>query len=145
MVTKTLGLRNNNPGNIEFGPFAKKWGGELGEGGRFASFPMMSDGFRVLCELLQAYYAIKRPDRIDTIKEVVNRWAPSNENNVKAYIADLCATTGLEEDDRLSFDDYNTLWWLSFAIAEHENGKSAVAEYVSNDDVSAGVTAALNS
>lgn len=143
MVAKTLGLRNCNPGNIEYGAFARKYGGTLGEGGRFAKFPTMADGFRALAELLQAYYAIKRDNPIDTIQEVVERWAPSNENNVKAYVADLCVITGLQPNDRLDLNDYNTLWWLADAIAEHECGHDAVTQYVSDADISAGVYAAI--
>jgi hypothetical protein len=143
MATKTLGLRNNNPGNIEYGPFARKYGGELGEGGRFARFQTMAIGFRVIAELLQAYYAIPRDNRIDTIQEVVERWAPSAENNVTAYVNHLCAVTGLQPNDRLDLADQSTLWWLALAIAEHECGHDAVTQYVTDADITAGINAAL--
>jgi hypothetical protein len=54
MAALTRGLRNNNPGNIEFGSFAKKYGA-TGSDGRFAIFPTMVDGIRAIAELLIVY------------------------------------------------------------------------------------------
>jgi hypothetical protein len=39
--------RNNNPGNIEYGPFAKEHGA-IGTDGRFAIFPDEETGFRAM-------------------------------------------------------------------------------------------------
>lgn len=145
MVTATLGLRNNNPGNIEFGSFAKRYEGVLGEGGRFARFPTMAAGIRALCELLIVYSV--QPDghggKIDTVKEAIHRWAPSNENHTEAYIAYVCHVLDCNQDDEFDFNNKDFLFWMATGIGEEENGHSAFTQYVTDADIDAGVAAAL--
>ena len=43
--------RNNNPGNLEYGPFAKSKGA-IGTGGRFAVFATLEDGLRAKKDLV---------------------------------------------------------------------------------------------
>src|SRR6266849_3437093 len=120
----TLGLRNNNPGNIEFGAFAKRYDGTLGEGGRFARFPTMAAGIRALCELLIVYSV--QPDgkggKINTVREAINRWAPNNENHTAQYIALVCSILKCSPDDEFDFNDPNFLYWMVTGIGEEENG-----------------------
>ena len=69
-------LRNNNPGNIEYGDFAKKHGA-TGSDGRFAIFPSMQAGQDAQASLLMGYMAQGN----NTISKIVSKWAPGNENN----------------------------------------------------------------
>lgn len=141
MASLPLGLRNNNPGNIEFGKYARSKGStRAGEGGRFAYFSTMREGIAALAALLLIYY---RTHKIATIRGVVNRWAPGTENNVDAYISHICAVTECKADDKLNFEDGDTLFWLTVAICEHENGKAAVNAAISDEDFEAGIAAAL--
>lgn len=74
--------RNNNPGNIEYGPFAKKMGATSSDG-RFAIFPDYETGRKAQEELLfnsEGYRNL-------TLAQAISRWAPGSENNVPAYIA----------------------------------------------------------
>lgn len=88
--------RNRNPGNIEFGPFARAHGA-VGSDGRFAIFPDDDTGFAALTALLKSehYTAL-------SIAQAVNRYAPPNENNTAGYVAKVCAWTRRTPDQILS-------------------------------------------
>jgi hypothetical protein len=142
MVSVPRGIRNNNPGNIEYGPFTKGLGA-TGSDGRFAVFRSMTEGVCALARLLIVYYDKKLPDRIDTVREVINRWAPSNENDTSAYVMAVCQLCEVGPDDILNLREYNTLYWMTCAIGEHENGHKAFTDAVSDADLDTGVRLAL--
>lgn len=54
MAQAPRGFRNNNPGNIEFGPFARQ-AGAVGSDGRFAVFPDMNAGKHAMVRLLRSW------------------------------------------------------------------------------------------
>ena len=84
--------RNNNPGDIEFGKFTQAHGATAGDP-RFAVFPDHVSGFAAMRSLfLSSGYAGL------TIAQALNRWAPPVENKTNAYIANVCAWTGLTPD-----------------------------------------------
>jgi len=140
----TRGIRNQNPGNIEYGPFARKYGA-TGSDGRFAIFPTMVDGLRAMAELLVVYST--HPDgkggKIDTVEEAINRWAPSNENHTAAYIALVCTVLECSKDDEFDFTDPSFLFWMLTGIGEEENGPKAFTEAVSDAEIAEGVRMAL--
>jgi hypothetical protein len=72
--------RNNNPGNIEFGPFAQGFGA-LGSDGRFAVFPDYESGRKAKEELL---FAGKNYKDL-TITQAIARYAPPSENDTARY------------------------------------------------------------
>lgn len=74
--------RNRNPGNIEFGPFAKSMGA-IGSDGRFAIFPTEEAGRKAQERLLFE----SKGYRDLTLPQAISKWAPGSENNVPAYIA----------------------------------------------------------
>jgi hypothetical protein len=78
--------RNRNPGNIEYGKFAKEHGA-IGSDGRFAIFRTEEDGVNAQRQLLfngENYRNL-------TLAQAINRWAPASENNVPAYISAMGA------------------------------------------------------
>ena len=138
-----LGLRQNNPGNLR--PSQPPWQGQIGEANGFCVFDRMDNGIRALAKNLLSYY--NRSDgkggRIDTVREAISRWAPSNENNTAAYIAFVCSVLEVQPDDELDFRNADTLYWFVVAIGEQENGHDAFLRNVSDADINAGVNAAL--
>lgn len=137
------GIRNRNPGNIEYGSFARGMGA-TGSDGRFAIFPSMVDGVCALARLLIVYYDKQLANRIDTVREVIERWAPSSDgNNVDAYVMAVCHLCEVGPDDKLNLREYNTLYWMTCAIGEHECGHKAFSDAVSDADLDAGVRKAL--
>jgi len=81
--------RNNNPGNLEYGPFAKSMGA-IGSDGRFARFPTYEAGRKAQEKLLFESKGYKDL----TLSQAIRRWAPASENNVPAYIAAMGGDPG---------------------------------------------------
>ena len=82
--------RNNNPGNIEYGPFAMQYGA-VGSDGRFAIFPSEELGRKAQDALLKS----KNYANL-SLRDAINRYAPSNENNPRAYANQIAAATGVD-------------------------------------------------
>lgn len=82
--------RNNNPGDIEFGDFARLYGATAGDP-RFAIFPNTDAGFQCLNALLNssAYANL-------TLEEVINKYAPPVENNTALYVSAIAFWTGIQ-------------------------------------------------
>jgi len=89
--------RNNNPGNIEFGPFAQN-AGAIGSDGRFAVFPTYEAGRAAKAKLL-----FESPNYRDkTIAGAINRYAPPFENNTNAYTGAVAAAIGVDPNTPIS-------------------------------------------
>jgi hypothetical protein len=117
------GLRNNNPGNIEDGPFTRALPGYAGSDGRFAQFNSPQDGLAAIDKLLSGY----GQKGINTVGGVVNRWAPSSDgNDVGAYAAHVSSKLGVSPNDPIDLNDPNTRSTIAQGIAEHENGVGPV-------------------
>jgi hypothetical protein len=83
-IDGTRAQRNNNPGNIEYGPFARSHGATGGDP-RFAIFPTPEAGFAALVGLLLKHYLGM------TVAQALSHWAPPVENNTAQYIRNVCA------------------------------------------------------
>lgn len=123
MTTKSQprGIRNHNPGNIEYNP-AVKWQGMVGPEpgeGRFAVFESPAYGIRAIARLLITY---QDAHGINTIKGIVNRYAPSTENNTQTYIDHLCLLTGYGSGQAINAHKFDEVFPLIKAIIRHENG-----------------------
>lgn len=129
-MTTPRGVRNNNPGNIDFNA-ANKWQGQLGKepgpNGRFAVFDTPENGIRALAKLLINYRGkdgipgVGGPG-IDTVRETINRWAPAKENNTEAYIQAVSRKLGVQPNDKIDITKEATLRVFVISIIEHENG-----------------------
>ncbi|HDT4930474.1 TPA: hypothetical protein QHR04_004480 [Enterobacter kobei] len=129
--TMPRGIRNNNPGNLNY---AGQAGATLegGEGGRFAVFESMQHGVAALYKQLQLYF--KRG--INTLSSIVKTYAPaSDNNNVDAYISALTKATGKGANEVLDSGDTATIARLMKGIVDHENGKG----YISSSDIMGGI------
>lgn len=129
------GVRNNNPGNLEASS-SNPWVGQTGSDGRFAKFETPEHGIRALGRNLISY----QRQGIDTVSEIINRWAPPSDNNdTTAYIRAVCAQLGVTANQPLDASNPDTLQALCAAIIKHENG----TQPYSPDQLSTGVSAAL--
>lgn len=90
LVPHSRPARNNNPGDIEWGQFAKLHGATGGDP-RFAIFPTMEMGYACLAALLKTpHYANL------TLEQAINKYAPPVENNVTNYVNLICEWIGCE-------------------------------------------------
>lgn len=114
------GIRNNNPGNLNF---AYQPGAvmepktALVPNPRFANFPTMDDGIAALIHQLTLYFG----RGINTVAGIIAQWAPSIENPTLAYIAYVARSMHVRPCDKLNADA-ETLAQLACAISHMENG-----------------------
>lgn len=114
------GIRNNNPLNIRIG---NRWQGEVENptDTEFEQFISMKWGLRAAFILLKRY--IERY-RLNTIRDIISRWAPSTENNTRRYIEQVCRWTDMPEDRVLDFNNSGDMTMLVWAMARVETGYS---------------------
>jgi hypothetical protein len=111
------GIRNNNPGNIRYGEFARNAGATGADSGGFAVFSDMQTGMEATAKLLRSY-----ADRgFNTIRKIISRWAPANENDTQAYIANVAKRLGVSADVELNGEQ---LRGVAGSIFQHENGSA---------------------
>lgn len=129
------GIRNNNPGNLEYSK-TNPWVGQTGDDGRFAKFETPEHGIRALGRNLLSY----QRQGIDTVSDIINRWAPpSDNNNTDAYVQAVCEQLGVTPDQQLDASNPDTLKALCAAIIQHENG----SQPYSDQQLATGVSAAI--
>lgn len=135
------GIRNNNPGNIDFNP-RNNWQGQLGKepGGRFARFDHPENGIRALGKLLINYRGKDGMPGvggkgIDTVLETINRWAPSNENDTQAYAGAVAKRLGVRTTDPINIKDPATLRGMVVSIIIHENGGNPYSPAIIDEGV----------
>lgn len=123
------GIRNNNPLNIIIG---NTWLGERENptDPRFEEFVSMRYGLRAAFIILRRY--IRRYGK-NTINSIVRTWAPETENQVQAYIDNVCKFTQMHPDTRIDYSDKKTMCRLVAAMAKVECGQS-----ISEDEISKG-------
>ena len=113
------GIRNRNPGNIEFGDFARSMGA-TGSDGRFAIFPTPEAGVRAQEALLggPGYLGGGR----NTIHKIVSRYAPAGENSVSNYADYISRVTGIDPDQPIGPEQIPV---VAAAMRQFENGAYA--------------------
>ncbi|CDG90358.1 conserved hypothetical protein [Xenorhabdus bovienii str. feltiae France] len=62
-----------------------------------------------------------------TVAKMIDRWAPTNENNTSAYIKGVTKALGVDPHQVISVDRV-TLIVLAKSIIQHENGKQPYSE-----------------
>jgi hypothetical protein len=130
MAKKQLprGIRNNNPGNIEYQPNTQ-WQGladpPVEPEGRFARFIDATYGIRAIARLLITY---QTKHKCDTVRKIIDRWAPPTENNTAAYIRSICEAVDAYPDEMIDVRDYHTIKPLVKAIIKHENGQQPYSD-----------------
>lgn len=124
MVAKLpRGIRNNNPLNIRKGA---RWRGlrDFATDKEFCEFQTMAFGFRAAFRTLITYYT---KHDCKTLIDIINRWAPPQENDTFSYINNVRLKAGVFSkyttlpDPRLK---YNWPIWrrIIMAMASVENG-----------------------
>ena len=113
------GIRNNNPGNIRLGD---PWQGLAAQqtDGAFCQFTAPTYGIRALCRVLITY---QDKHGLRSIREIISRWAPPNENNTGAYVDAVAKATRHSPTTQLDMHSYEDLKAVASAIIVHENGR----------------------
>jgi len=98
-VIGTRNWRNNNPGNIEYGSFAKQYGA-IGSDGRFAIFPTYEAGRKAKEKLI---FDGKNYKDLD-LKSAIARYAPPSENDTAAYQSKVLGAVNGENKRMQDYD-----------------------------------------
>ena len=114
------GIRNNNPGNIRHG---ENWLGLNPNGlnidSAFCVFTAPVYGIRALAKVLVNY---KRIHGLNTVRQIVSRYAPPNENQTTAYIQSVAKQLGVYPDTVIDIEERGVLTVFIKAIIRMENG-----------------------
>lgn len=123
-----LGVRLNNPGNIEIGP---RWKGlsDQQKHHRFATFSHPKWGIRAIAVTLTTYQdkrVARDGSKIDTVREMITRWAPPEDDNPTDNYVEF-VQQHLEEHRKRYGGDVNTdsfedMFPLVKALMRFENG-----------------------
>ncbi|OCA56260.1 structural protein [Photorhabdus namnaonensis] len=122
------GIRNNNPGNIRWGD---DWQGLVPESQRtdksFCQFVSPEYGIRAMIKILHNY---NRKHGLKTVKGIISRWAPHNENNTDAYISHVCKDTEVTCDQVVDVFNKEFMTKLIKSVITMENGSQPYSNVV---------------
>lgn len=117
--TKPLGIRQNNPFNLRATTIG--WLGKITPANGFERFKSLYYGLRAgMLDHFGDFYGGKN------LREVINENSPASENNTAAYIALVCARTGLSPSSTFASFTPDIMTRYAKAIIEVENDAASV-------------------
>ena len=116
------GYRNNNPGNLKRQDSGNPYRGEIrpSSDSVFRQFETMQWGYRAMFHLLIIRYMLDWNKT--TIRQILNTYAPTSENDTSGYIAFVADRMGISPDAELNPSNHNQMISLGAAICRMENG-----------------------
>lgn len=139
------GIRNNNPGNIRHS--AANWQGQSQRqpDTAFITFDSPEYGIRALARILINYQV---HHHLQTVEQIINRWAPPTENLTAAYVRAVARGAGVSPTARIDLTHNRALLArIVTAIISHENGSPSRLgrdQWYSLDVIQRGVNMALH-
>ena len=115
------GLRNNNPGNIRKNSDVFQ-GEKTSSDKEFKQFKSMAYGYRAIFKILSNY---GRNYHLKTIRQMIGRWAPENENDTGAYVKAVSDYAGIPADDPIDINDREQMIRIVAGMSKVENGREA--------------------
>lgn len=127
------GIRNNNPLNIRKG---NNWKGEkkMQVDKAFEEFESMQMGLRAGFIILRNYQrtSLAPKMRANTIRKIINRWAPASENDTLRYIDLVAKRSGLNPDELIAYRDKPRMLAVVEAMCFVECGQAIDKEIISS-------------
>ena len=115
------GLRNNNPGNIRRN--SDVFQGEKTSSDReFKQFKSMAYGYRAVFRILFNYH---NNYKLDTIRKLIERWAPPKENHTEKYIKYVSDYSGIPADDPIDINSREQMTRIVAGMSKVENGRES--------------------
>lgn len=121
------GIRNHNPLNLREDIHGDQWDGEalFNTDSSFEEFKSPVWGIRAGAKTLRNY---QRIHGLYTVSDIINRFAPSVENNTSSYIEHVASKLGVHANQSINLDDKAVLTQLVNVIIKHENGINPYSE-----------------
>ncbi|EMN4129907.1 MULTISPECIES: structural protein [Providencia] len=130
MKKMSRGVRNNNPGNINYNE-AHYWKGQLPHDSsiedKFCRFESPEYGVRALFALLRTY---QRRYSLQTVSQLITRWAPPDENNTDDYIHYVAQSLNVSPDTFINLENKTILINFSTSIIKYENNSQPYDELI---------------
>lgn len=82
----------------------------------------MAYGYRAIFRILRNYY---NNYNLDTIRKMIGRWAPENENDTEAYVKAVSGYAGIPADDPININDREQMIRIVSGMSKVENGREA--------------------
>ena len=113
------GIDNCNPGNIRRSRVRYKGERHPSTDPAFKQFESMEWGYRAIFILLDTY---RLRYGLDTLRGMITRYAPPEENHTALYIETVTERTGIGADEKLDTRSRKTMVPIVAAISRVENG-----------------------
>lgn len=117
------GMDNCNPGNIRRSRVRYRGEVHPSRDPDFKQFESMEWGYRAMFVLLDTY---RVRYGLDTLRGMIQRYAPPSENHTALYIDAVSDLTGIGADEPLDTRDRGTMVPLVAAMAQIETGARVV-------------------
>jgi len=111
-------IATNNPFDLR-NSFSIRWQGQTGQTAGFCDFDTLLNGARAGCVDLKNAQLLHG---LNTIGTIIPHYAPPNENDTQAYVADVCADMGIGPDTPVELTDNRQLEAFAAAVWHHEQG-----------------------
>ena len=123
-VLNTSGYKGCNPLNVRAS--SDKWKGSIGNSDNgYVIFSTPMDGIRAAATVIKNYGT---KYGINTVRDIVSRYAPASENPTDDYIANVCKGTGYQPDEKLDTKNPEVLKKLVTAMMKQEIGDVPYSE-----------------
>lgn len=130
-VLNTSGYKGCNPLNVRAS--SDKWRGSIGQNDNgYVIFSTPMDGIRAAATVIKNYGT---KYGINTVRDIVSRYAPASENPTDDYIANVCKGTGYQPDEKLDTKNPKVLKKLVTAMMKQEIGDVPYSEETINEGV----------
>ena len=116
------GLRNNNPGNIRRSRVRYKGEVTPSRDPEFKEFSSMAYGYRAMFVLLDTY---RSRYGLSTIRQMLNRYAPPEENFTEGYVRFVADYSGVMPDESVDTRADMDMIPIVSAMSKIENGVAA--------------------
>ena len=116
------GLRNNNPGNIRRSRVRYKGEVHPSQDPEFKEFSSMAYGYRAMFVLLDTY---RSRYGLSTIRQMLNRYAPPEENFTEGYVRFVADYSGVMPDEIVDTRAEMDMIPVVSAMSKIENGVAA--------------------
>lgn len=116
------GIDNRNPGNIRRSRVRYRGEVHPSRDPDFKQFESMEWGYRAMFVLLDTY---RRRYGLDTLRRMISRYAPPEENHTALYIEAVCQRTGIGADEAIDIRDRRTMVPVVPAMSQIETGMRA--------------------
>ena len=116
-------MRNNNLLNIRISTDKIQGEGQPSQDKDFKQFETAAYGYRAAFKVLRTYI---NNYKLDTIRKIISRFAPSNENHTENYIKVVSERSGIPENDTVYADNREMMIRIVAAMSFVENGREAV-------------------